>query len=95
MRLSFLPGDLHLISQADRAYEVSFRGEVVLRTSSKKKALERYHEIRRQLETAFPPKEVPAEEKARRFERDILDNMVGRNSLRPPRKKPGRTRTFG
>ena len=96
MRLSFIPGDLYLVDDAEGTFTVTFRGEVILKTTARKAAVAKYESIRKDLESQFPQPELTPEEKADLFRKDVLDSMVGQNSLRPePKKKPGKSRTFG
>ena len=50
MKLSFLPGDLHLTKKQDGTYLVTMQGHEVLRTHVEKKALAKFNVLRRELE---------------------------------------------
>lgn len=82
MRLSFLPGDLHLKFDADHGYVVRVRETTVLITEIQNHALKRFREIRRDFEARFPPSEVTADEKRLAFFRELLNSKVKHNSLR-------------
>jgi hypothetical protein len=49
MRLSFLPGDLHLTKERDGSYLVTMQGQEILRTRLEKKALTRFNVVRKEL----------------------------------------------
>lgn len=98
MKLSFLPGDLHLTKQADGTYLVIMQGQELLRTCTEKKALARFNAVRKDLETQFPARELTPEEKRSALEKLLLDYKAGqvRASTRPLKKeKITGTRTFG
>jgi hypothetical protein len=98
MKLSFLPGDLHLNQERDGTYLVIMRGHEVLRTKVEKKALAKFNALRRELESQFPARELTPEEKRSALERSIMDYKLVqvRASTKPPKKDKVRgTRTFG
>jgi hypothetical protein len=97
VKFSFLPGDLHLTQAEDGSYIVTIAGEVVLRNRSQRAATEKYKELRAEMESRFPARELTAEEKAELLQREIADSLVGHNSLGGRKKKStaGGTRTFG
>jgi|GEM_PF-1356253 len=98
MKLSFLPGDLHLNKQADASYVITMQGEELLRTKVEKKALTRFNVLRRELETQFPARELTPQEKRAALERYLLDYKSAevRAASKPPKKdKITGTRTFG
>lgn len=96
MRLSFLPGDLHLTFDPDQGYVVRLGETVLLTTNIERHALGKFKAVRQQLETRFPPTEASSDDKRRAFLRELLDSQVKHNSLREePRKRPAKTRTFG
>jgi hypothetical protein len=97
MKLSFLPGDLHLNKEDDGSYVVIVQGEHVLRTPQERKALAKFNELRLQMEEQFPPRELSLEEKRAILKKWITESRValGHNSLRAPKKKISTTRTFG
>jgi hypothetical protein len=94
VRLSFIPGDLYL-SEDGNVFTVTFRGEAVLQTKSKKAALSRYNSLRSQLESLYPLQDITPEEKEERWRIERSDSLVGHNSVRPPRRKVNPSRTFG
>jgi hypothetical protein len=98
MKLSFLPGELHLNQERDGTYVVTMRGEEVLRTKVEKKALAKFNELRRELESQFPARELTQEEKTAALTKSIMDYKLiqVRASTKPPKKdKIKGTRTFG
>ena len=97
MKCSFLPGDLHLTTDVDRCFIVSIAGQIVLRSRSQRAAVEKYNELRKEMEARFPARELTASEKAELLQREIGDSLVGHNSLGGRKKKTtaGGTRTFG
>ena len=97
MKFSFLPGDLHLTTDEDSHFTVSIAGQVLLRSRSRKAAVEKYNELRKEMEARFPARELTAAEKAEVFQREIGDSLVGHNSLGGRKKKTTArgTRTFG
>jgi len=98
MKLSFLPGDLHLNQDREGTYLVTMEGHEVLRTKVEKKALTRFNTLRRELETQYPARELTPEEKRAALERYVMDYKLVqvRASTKPPKKDKIRgTRTFG
>jgi hypothetical protein len=98
MKLSFLPGDLHLTQDRDGTYLVTMRGDEVLRTKVEKKAITRFNALRRELEAQFPARELTPEEKGAALSRAVMDYKLVqvRASTKPPKKDKVRgTRTFG
>lgn len=98
MRLSFLPGDLHLSKEPDGSYLVVKQGEEILRTNRSKKALARFNAIRKELESQFPARELTSAEKQAALSRSLMDYKLVqvRASTKPPKKEKIRgTRTFG
>lgn len=98
MRLSFLPGDLHLTKERDGSYLVTMQGQEVLRTRVEKKALTRFNAVRNELERQFPARELTAEEKRAALAKYLLDYKAAevRASTKPTKKEKVRgTRTFG
>jgi hypothetical protein len=95
MKLSFVPGELYL-TEEDGSFCVSFKGNPVLTTKAKKKALDKYHAIRKELEASFPAPELTQDQKEEIRRQASLDSLLSHNSLRSQlRKKPARSRTFG
>ncbi len=98
MKLSFLPGDLHLTQDSDGTYLVTMRGGEVLRTKVEKKAITRFNALRRELEALFPARELTPAEKGAALSRSVMDYKLVevRASTKPPKKDKIRgTRTFG
>lgn len=97
MRLSFLPGELYLNKDAGRFFVVTLKGEEILRTRSQRSAVIKFNEIRKELESRFPPHQLTPEEMAENRRRAIGDFLVQHNSLGGRKKKTtaGSTRTFG
>lgn len=98
MKLSFLPGDLHLNKEQDGTYLVTMQGQELLRTRVEKKALLRFNALRKDLETQFPARELTPEEKRAALEKYLMDYKSAevRASTKPPKKDKVRgTRTFG
>ncbi len=98
MKLSFLPGDLHLNQERDGTYLVTMQGEELLRTRIEKKALVRFNAERKELETQFPARELTPEEKRAALQKYLLDYKAAevRASTKPPKKEKIKgTRTFG
>ena len=98
MKLSFLPGNLHLTKEKDGTYLVTIQGEEVFRTPIEKKALAKYNSVRADLESKFPARELTPEEKRLILENLLLDykSVQVRASTKPPKKEKVKgTRTFG
>jgi len=98
MKLSFLPGNLHLDQERDGTYVVTMQAQEVLRTRAEKKALLKFNALRKDLESQFPAHELTPEEKAAALSRSVMDYKLVqvRASTKPPKKDKIRgTRTFG
>jgi hypothetical protein len=98
MKLSFLPGNLHLNKERDGTYLVTMQGEELLRTPVEKKAVTKFNQLRKDLEKQFPTREMTTEDKRAALERYLLDYKAAevRASTKPPKKDKVRgTRTFG
>ena len=97
MKLSFLPGDLHLSKNADGVFVVTMTGQEILKTKSQRSALSKFNKLKEELEKKFPMREPTAEEKAELLQREINESLLGHNSLGGRKKKTtaGGTRTFG
>lgn len=97
MKLSFLPGELHLTQSEGGLYRVAIQGQEILTTRSKKMAVRKFNELRVEMEKRFPARELTPEEKAEILNMAIGDSLVGHNSLGGRRRKTtaGSTRTFG
>jgi hypothetical protein len=97
VNLSFVPANLYLKEASDGTYIVSLDDKEILRTSSEKRAVTKFNQLRKQAELQFPTRELSAEEKAELLHQSIADSLIGHNSFKPQEKKkrPGSTRTFG
>jgi len=97
MKLSFIPGDLHLTQSADGSYHVTLQAQEIIATHSKRLAVQKFNELRIEMEKRFPSRELTPEEKAEILQMAIADTLVGHNSLGGRKKKTtaGSTRTFG
>src|SRR5258708_36645863 len=90
MKLSFVPGDLHLAQERDGTYLVTMRGQEVLRTRVEKKALVKFNALRRELESQFPAHELTPEEKTAALGRSVMDyKLVEVRASTKPLKKDG------
>jgi Lon protease-like protein len=98
MKLSFLPGNLHLTKEQDGTYLVTMQGQELLRTREEKKAIAKFNAVRKDLEFQFPSRELTQEEKRSALENLLLDYKSAqvRASTKPPKKERiTGTRTFG
>ncbi len=97
MKLSFMPGDLHLNKEQDGSFVVTVQGEKIFSTRLEKKAITKFNELRREMEKQFPARELTPEEKRAVLQKWIGDNLVSHNGDRHSKKKinSGSTRTFG
>jgi hypothetical protein len=98
MKLSFLPGDLHLNKERDGSYVITMQGEEILHTRVEKKAVTKFNALRRDLETRYPARELTPEEKRAALARTVMDYKLVqvRASTKPPKKEKIKgTRTFG
>ena len=97
MRASFLPGDLHLTQAEDGSYVVSLQGAEILKTRSRKAAVDRFNELRREMEVRYPARDLTPEEKAEIFRAAVIEGMLGHNSSSTRKKSTSArgTRTFG
>jgi hypothetical protein len=97
MKMSFMPGDLHVEREVNGEYVVRLAGTQILRTSSEKAALSRFKALRTEMETKFPTREPTQQEREELCRHAIADSLVGQNSLGGRKKKTsaGGTRTFG
>ena len=96
VKLSFLPGELHL-SEEHGVFVIQVQDKEILRTGSKRTALSKFNDLRRSMEQQFPTREVTPEEK-RELLKGILNEArldgVGRR-LPKKRSTARSTRTFG
>jgi hypothetical protein len=97
MKLAFLPGDLYLDQCEDGSYRVAMQGKEILVTRSKRAAVQKFNELRIEMQKRFPSRELTPYEKAEILRMAIGDSLVGHNSLGGRKKKTtaGSTRTFG
>ena len=97
MKLAFFPGELHLTSSDDGSYLVTVRGQEILRTRSKHRAVQKFNEVRLGMEKMFPSTELTAEEKAEILRKSIANYVVNSSSVPRKKKKSSArsTRTFG
>jgi hypothetical protein len=97
MKLSFLPGDLHLNKEQGGSFVVTMQGEEIFSSRLAKKAIAKFNQLRREMEKQFPPRELTPEEKRAILHKWIGDNLVSHNGDRHSKKKikSGSTRTFG
>jgi hypothetical protein len=60
-------------------------------------AVQKFNELRQEMEKRFPARELTPEEKTEMMQFAIADSLVGHNSLGGRKKKTtaGSTRTFG
>ena len=95
MKLSFLPGELYL-SQDEGVFVITVNSTEVLRTRSQRRALDRFNELRREMEDKFPSRELTADEMREVLQRAIADSLVAPSSTRKKKRSTARgTRTFG
>ena len=98
MKLSFFPGDLHLIQEPDGSYVLTMQGQELMRTRIEKKALGRFNLLRKDLETQFPARQLTPEEKKAALANYVMDYKAiqVRASTKPRKKEKVKgTRTFG
>jgi len=97
MKLSFLPGDLHLTDEERGFFVVKAHGQEVARTRSRRAAISRFNELRKELEALYPAHELTPEQKAESF-RMAVGEWISSQSTSARRKKKSSaksTRTFG
>ena len=94
MKLSFLPGELHLTELGDGMYQVTIRGEEVFRSPNKKNAIEKFNVIRKDMEALFPPHPLTFEEKSRLLREYISKDHSTFKGLPARKYKTGSTNTF-
>jgi hypothetical protein len=94
MKLSFPPAEL-VLHDADGDFVLEMAGKELGRFKQEKRAVSEYNRIRRELEKKLPPTEVTDQERRALLESYLADKLVGVYSARVPKKKTGRTRTFG
>lgn len=97
MKLAFLPGELFLKQSEDGAYRVTLQGQEILCTRSRKAAIQKFNQLRQEMEKRFPEREPTLREKAQMLQIAIADSLVAHNSFGGRKKKTtaGSTRTFG
>ena len=96
MKMSFLPGRLELVSEG-KVFVVSVDGNEVFSTQSRKIAMGRFNEIRREMEKRFPPTRPTAEDSKILLAQMMNDVAVDEALRRPPKKRSSArsSRTFG
>lgn len=94
MKLYFARAEL-LLHQVGSEYVLEMAGKELGRFTQQKKAVSEYNRIHRDLEEKMQPTEMSDEDRRALLEKHLADNLVGHNSWQAPRKKPGRSRTFG
>lgn len=96
MKMSFIPGDLHLLTNENGEHVVTLAGTEVLRTRSEKKATARFKELRSEMEQKYPARELTSEERAAMLKAAVAEAIVGSGTVRKRKKSTARgTRTFG
>jgi hypothetical protein len=97
VKLSFLPGELHLSDDKHGYFRLTLAGRELLRTRSRRIAQSTFNNLRSEMESRFPPHALSQEEKAQIFRNIVADALVQHNSLGGRKKKTtaGSTRTFG
>lgn len=94
--MSFIPGDLHLVTNESGEHVVTLAGSEVMRTRSQKKATERFKELRSEMEKKYPARELTSEERAAMLQAAIAEAIIGTTTVRKRKKSTARgTRTFG
>lgn len=78
-------------------YVLTLGTNEILRTHNEKKAVTRFRQLRRDMESKYPARELTQEEKAEMLRLALGDAMVGYSGLGRKKKKTtaGGTRTFG
>lgn len=96
MKMSFVPGDLHLTKEQKGEFVVMMAGVEVLR-GSEKQAVARFKQLRKEMEIKYPARVLTQEERQEMLRLAVGDSLVGHNSLGGRKKKTsaGGTRTFG
>jgi hypothetical protein len=96
MKMSFLPGHLHLYTDEDGHTCLVLKEEMIGRFRSQKEGIQKFKELRAILEKEHPSREPSQDEKREALIREIGESLTRHNSLRNagPRKRTG-TRTFG
>jgi hypothetical protein len=97
MKLSFLAGDLHLRQLEDGAFQILMAGQEILHSRFAKKAVARFNELRAEMETKYPGRELTQEEKQAILRESLVDMLLQHNSIggRKKRTTASSTRTFG
>ena len=96
MKMSFLPGKLELISK-EGMFSLLIEGQEVFQTRTRRSAIQKFNELRAEMELRFPPKGPSAEDAKHLLERLMADVRVDETLRRPPRKRSTArsSRTFG
>ena len=94
MRLYFKPADLLLEKTSEGDYILKVGDKVLGTFKWPKRALAEYNRVRSELDQKLPLHEPSDEEKRKMLASHIADNLVRHNSIRTPKKKPAKSRTF-
>jgi hypothetical protein len=96
MKMSFLPGKLELIS-TEGTFSLLIEGQEIFQTRSRRSAIQKFNEIRSEMESKFPPKGPSPEDAKILLERLMTDVRVDETLRRPPKKRSTArsSRTFG
>ena len=81
MKLSYLPGDLHLFTDKDGFVCLALKGEAIGRFRSQKEGIRRFNEIRTNLEKEHPARELSQDEKHELMVKEIGDTLTRHNRL--------------
>jgi hypothetical protein len=94
--MSFIPGDLHLLTNESGENVITLAGSEVMRTRSEKKATERFKELRSEMEKKYPARDLTSEERASMLQTAVAEAVSGTSTVRKRKKSTARgTRTFG
>ena len=83
MKLSFLPGDLHLTRNPNGFFVLTLEGKEILNTKSERAALGKFHSLRMELEKQFPVREPPLVRKAVPTPAPNPDHLVEHRFTKP------------
>jgi uncharacterized protein YnzC (UPF0291/DUF896 family) len=97
MNLSFVPGGLNLTKTQHGNYVLTIQGEEIFTTRHEKKAIAKFNELRKEMESQYPARELTTEEKKAILRRMIMHQMMGevKRDMASPVKKKNKTKTFG
>jgi hypothetical protein len=96
VKMSFIPGQLELNSNGD-SFFITIQGKEVFSTRSRRAALARFNEIRKDMEEQFPASGATPDDMKAMLERMLSDVAVDETLRRPPKKRSTArsSRTFG